>query len=263
MSVILETRNLHRSFGAVTAARDINVSISEGEVVGIIGANGAGKTTFVNMVTGYIKPSSGQILFYGNDITGLGPREVTDTGVARSFQIPQLFNSATVFENLMIAMGIADAGKLPLWQRLYRQARIESCRQMLKQFQIDEYATQPAQTLPQGVRKLLDIAMAMVHAPKLVLLDEPTSGITAAEKFALMEVVIDALQQRQVTILFIEHDMDIIGRYAGRVLAFYDGTILADGPPEQALADEQVKRYVIGEQLHKTPTSQEAQHAAN
>jgi branched-chain amino acid transport system ATP-binding protein len=105
--------------------------------------------------------------------------------------------------------------------------------------------------------------MAMVHAPKLVLLDEPTSGITAAEKFALMDVVIDALQQRQVTILFIEHDMDIIGRYAGRVLAFYDGTILADGPPEQALADEQVKRYVIGEQLHKTPTSQEAQHAAN
>jgi branched-chain amino acid transport system ATP-binding protein len=261
MSVILETRNLHRSFGAVSAARDINVAIEEGEVVGIIGANGAGKTTFVNMVTGYVKPTAGSILFYGNDITALGPREVTDTGVARSFQIPQLFNSASVFDNLLIAMGIAEAGRLPLWQRLYRRARVERCQQMLQQFQIGEYAGQPAQTLPQGVRKLLDIAMAMVHQPRLVLLDEPTSGITATEKFALMDVVIDALRQQQVTIMFIEHDMDIIGRYARRVLAFYDGTILTDAPTGQALADEQVQQYVIGEQLQQTREG--TRHAAN
>jgi branched-chain amino acid transport system ATP-binding protein len=246
MSVILEARQLNRHFGAVFAARDINVSVQDGEVVGIIGANGAGKTTFVNMVTGYIKPSAGHIFFQGRDITALAPREVTNIGIARSFQIPQLFDSATVFENLMIALGVAEASRLPLWRALYRRSRIARSRELLERFQIADYRDQPARTLPQGVRKLLDIAMAMVHAPRLVLLDEPTSGIAAAEKFGLMDVVIGALRQEQVTVLFIEHDMDIVGRYSARVLAFYDGTILADGPPEQTLRDEQVQRYVIG-----------------
>jgi branched-chain amino acid transport system ATP-binding protein len=263
MPPILHADRLNKTFGAVTAAEDVNVSIEAGEVVGVIGANGAGKTTFVNMVTGYLQPTSGRIYFQERDITGFDPRHATRIGICRSFQIPQLFATATAFENLMLAMGIAEGGAARFWAPLDEADRAARCEEVLRRYQILEYRDQYAQTLPQGVRKLLDIAMAMVHAPKLVLLDEPTSGITAAEKFALMDVVIDALQQRQVTILFIEHDMDIIGRYAGRVLAFYDGTILADGPPEQALADEQVKRYVIGEQLHKTPTSQEAQHAAN
>ena len=250
MTAVLETRNLDRNFGAVFAARDINVAIQDGEVVGIIGANGAGKTTFVNMVTGFVKPTSGQILFQGRDITALGPREVTNTGIARSFQIPQLFDSATVFENLLIALGVAEASGLPLWGALYRRERIARCEGILQRFQIDHYRDQTAQTLPQGVRKLLDIAMALVHNPRLIMLDEPTSGITAAEKYDLMEVVISALRQEQVTVLFIEHDMDIIARYAKRVLAFYDGAILADGPSEQALNDPQVQEYVIGLEMN-------------
>ncbi|MFO1350332.1 MAG: ATP-binding cassette domain-containing protein [Gammaproteobacteria bacterium] len=258
MNTVLETRNLHRSFGAVSAACDINVVIHDREVVGIIGANGAGKTTFVNMVTGYVKPSAGQILFQGRDITALGPRETTAIGIARSFQVPQLFPSATVAANLMIALGVAEAGKLPLWAPLYRRQRMARCAAILERFRIHEYHDQTVRTLPQGVRKLLDIAMAMVHAPRLVLLDEPTSGISATEKFALMDVVIGALREERVTVLFIEHDMDIVGRYAERLLAFYDGAILADAPTATVLADAQVRQYIIGATLRRG--ERDAQH---
>jgi branched-chain amino acid transport system ATP-binding protein len=248
MPAILEARNLHKTFGAVTAANNINVAFEEGTVVGVIGANGAGKTTFVNMVTGYLHPTSGGILFRGRDITGFGPKQATEIGICRSFQIPQLFNSATVFENLLIAMGIAEVSGAPWWRHLDTDERAERCDKTLRRYQIAEYRDQTAQTLPQGVRKLLDIAMATVHGPQLLMLDEPTSGISAAEKFSLMDIVIGALAQERVTILFVEHDMDIVERYAARVLAFYDGAIIADGDPATALRDAGVRRYVIGEE---------------
>lgn len=247
MSVILEARDLNRTFGAVAAAKDINVIVTEGETVGIIGANGAGKTTFVNIVTGYVKPTSGKVLFEGREITHLDPRGVVEAGLARSFQIPQLFGSATVFDNLLVAVGIAEAGARPFWQRLYEPERLERCQRTLAEFQIEQYRDQPVSTLPQGVRKLLDIAMAMVHGPRLVLLDEPTSGITSEEKFPLMDIVVGALKDQGLTVMFIEHDMDVVSRYADRVMAFFDGTILADGPTAQVLADASVRELVIGE----------------
>ena len=247
MSVVLETRELNRSFGAVAAAKDINVVVTAGETVGIIGANGAGKTTFVNIVTGYVKPTTGQVLFDGRDITRYHPRAVVDAGLARSFQIPQLFGSATVFDNLLVAIGIAEAQRKPWWHRLQVPERRARCERTLEEFQIAQYRDQPVATLPQGVRKLLDIAMALVHQPKLVLLDEPTSGITSEEKFPLMDIVVGALREQGLTVLFIEHDMDVVSRYAERVMAFYEGAILADGPTGKVLADESVRELVIGE----------------
>jgi branched-chain amino acid transport system ATP-binding protein len=249
VSVILETRNLNRSFGAVAAAKNINVVVTTGETVGIIGANGAGKTTFVNIVTGYVKPTTGEVLFDGRDITRYDPRAVVDAGLARSFQIPQLFGSATVFDNLLVAIGIAEAHEKPWWRRLHEPERQARCERTLEEFQISEYRDQPVATLPQGVRKLLDIAMALVHQPKLVLLDEPTSGITSEEKFPLMDIVVGALREQGLTVLFIEHDMDVVSRYAERVMAFYDGAILADGPTSEVLADDGVRELVIGEML--------------
>lgn len=256
MKVILETRDLNRSFGAVSAARDINVIVTEGETVGIIGANGAGKTTFVNIVTGYVKPTSGTVHFDGHDITQLSPRQIVQSGLARSFQVPQLFTSATVFDNLLVAVGIAQSKQRAFWQRLHEPERIAHCERMLEQFQITEYRDQLVSTLPQGVRKLLDIAMAMVREPKLMLLDEPTSGITSEEKFPLMDIVVGALQKQGLTVLFIEHDMDVISRYADRVMAFYDGEILADGPTAQVLANQAVRERVIGESLTHDARSQ-------
>jgi branched-chain amino acid transport system ATP-binding protein len=251
MVPLLEARGLEKTFGSVVAAANIQLAVNEHEVVGIIGANGAGKTTFVNMVTGYVKPSAGRILYDGREITALAPRAVTRIGISRSFQIPQVFLSATATENLLISLGVAERQLLRIWRRLRRPERLEEARAVLERFRIDGYAGQPAMLLPQGVRKLLDIAMAVVHRPRLLLLDEPTSGVAMEEKFGIMDTVMTAVREQKVTVLFVEHDMEIIQRYATRVLAFYDGTIIADGAPEHVLGDQQVRKFVIGEELHR------------
>lgn len=249
MAAILETKGLEKSFGSVTAAVGIDVAVDKHEVVGIIGANGAGKTTFINMVTGFVKPDRGRIFFHGRDITALSPRAVTNLGISRSFQIPQVFTSASVADNLLIALGAAERDRFSFWRPLRRKSLIESAAGQMKLFQIADFADHEAATLPQGIRKLLDIAMAVVRRPEILLLDEPTSGVSAEEKFQIMDTVMSALKAQEVTVLFVEHDMEIIARYAQRVIAFYEGTIIADGATEEVLAHEQVRKYVIGEDL--------------
>jgi len=251
VSIILESRNLRKNFGAVTAAADINVSIDGDSVVGLIGSNGAGKTTFLNMVTGYLKPTSGSIYFDGRDITALGPRQITRLGICRSFQIPQLFDTLTVRDNLLVGVGIvASAGKRWADAASTKGAPDEAVEAILDRFNLQSYRNMSAGTLPEGVRKLLDIAMAMVVRPKVLLLDEPTSGVSAEEKFVLMDLVMEAVRAQQVTVLFVEHDMEIITRYTHRVLAFSEGRIIADGEPEVALNDAEVRKYIIGETFH-------------
>lgn len=248
MSVILEASDINKTFGAVTAAKDINVTVAKDEIVGIIGANGAGKTTFVNMVTGWLPPTSGTIRFDGRDITGLAPRRITRLGICRSFQVAQVFMTATVFDNLMIALGIADSHGLGVLRPLRLAEREARAEAILRRYQIHEYRDQVASTLSQGIRKLLDIAMAMVAQPKILLLDEPTSGISVEEKFGLMDIVMSALKEDGVTVLFVEHDMEIVERYVGRVLAFYQGEIICDAPPDEALVDPKVIEFVIGDE---------------
>jgi branched-chain amino acid transport system ATP-binding protein len=248
---ILEVQNLGKTFGSVTAARDITVSIPPQQTVGIIGANGAGKTTFVNMITGYIKPSTGRILFEGRDITDLSPREITRLGVSRSFQVAQVFPTMSVLDNVAVALGIARRGAGALWRPLRTRRLLEDAQAILERYRIADYRDAAASTLPQGVRKLLDIAMAVAAEPRVVLLDEPTSGISVEEKYDIMEVVVGVLKAAGLTVLFVEHDMDIVERYADRVLAFYEGTAIADGPPAEVLHDEKVKEFVVGETLHR------------
>lgn len=248
---IIETRNLHKTFGAVTAAADVSVIVREGEVLGIIGANGAGKTTFVNMVTGYLKPARGQVIYRNRDITPLPPREVTRLGICRSFQIAQLFPDLTVIENALIALGIAASRRPAYWRPLRSGERIAKAEEILAAFGLRAERDRPAAVLPQGMRKLLDIAMAVVANPAVLLLDEPTSGISADEKFGIMDTIMAALKAAQVTVLFVEHDMEVVERYSRRVLAFYEGRIIGDGPPAEVLASEEVRRYVVGSELHR------------
>ncbi|MCR9072790.1 MAG: ABC transporter ATP-binding protein [Alphaproteobacteria bacterium] len=248
MTAILQASNLNKTFGAVTAAKDINVAVAKNEIVGIIGANGAGKTTFVNMVTGWLPPTSGTVRFDGKDITGLAPRRITRLGICRSFQVAQVFMTATVFDNLMIALGIADSHGLGVLRPLRLTEREARAEAILRRYQIYDYRDQVASTLSQGIRKLLDIAMAMVAQPKILLLDEPTSGISVEEKFGLMDIVMSALKEDGVTVLFVEHDMEIVERYVGRVLAFYQGEIICDAPPGEALVDPKVIEFVIGDE---------------
>ena len=258
MPPVLETTSLNKSFGAVVAADDVNISVGDREVVGIIGANGAGKTTFVNMVTGYLKPDRGRIRYMGGDITLLSPREVTGLGISRSFQIPQLFAELSALDNLLVALGVTPSARQGLWRPLKRGETVDAAARILDRYGIADYRTQKAGMLPQGVRKLLDIAMATVGEPKLVLLDEPTSGISVDEKFAVMDALMAILGDQGVTVLFIEHDMEIVERYGMRVVAFYDGRIIADGVPADVLADDDVRQYIVGAELHRRAVSGDA-----
>ncbi len=251
MAPVLEVHDLEKSFGGVVAARGIDVVVEEGETIGIIGANGAGKTTFVNMVTGYLPPSGGRIEFMGRSILGLSPRRITLLGLCRSFQVPQVFGSETVFENVMIALAIAEARGLGLLAPMFDPARAARAEAHMTRYQIADYRDVEADALPQGTRKLLDIAMATVRQPKLVMLDEPTSGISVEEKFALMDIIMAALRQERTTVLFIEHDMEIVERYVSRVLAFYQGEIICDAPPAEALVDPRVREFVVGQEHHR------------
>jgi branched-chain amino acid transport system ATP-binding protein len=251
---ILDAQKLTKRFGAVTAANDVSAAIEKDSVVGLIGTNGAGKTTFINMITGYIKPDRGSIHYDGRDITQLPPRDITRLGICRSFQIPQLYLSLTVFENMMVGLGIVLrnarlAGYFSLREGLvpgYNRPAAEVADHLLERFGLAEYRDRNAQVLPGGARKLLDIALTMVARPRILLLDEPTSGVSAEEKFGIMQMVLDAVRAEGTTVLFVEHDMEIVSRFAQRVLAFYDGRIIADAPPQAALADPDVQRYVAG-----------------
>lgn len=250
----LTVEKLSKSFGSVVAAADITVRFRAGETVAMIGANGAGKTTFVNLVTGYLKPSSGHIRFLGEDITGLRPRAIAKRGICRSFQTAQIVPEATAYENLLLALGIAEAGALPLWSPLEMPRRHNEANRLIEQYRLGEYAHRPAGQLPQGARKLLDVVMATARRPTLLLLDEPTSGVAAGEKFPLMDIMVAALRAQDMTIIFIEHDMDIVSGYAERILAFVDGRIVADGPPDDVMNDLTVRKHVIGSHHEPHPS---------
>ena len=248
MTSIFAVRDLEKSFGGVVAAKNIPVTVEAGETVGIIGANGAGKTTFVNMVTGHLSPSAGTIEFLGKSILGLPAREITALGLCRSFQVPQVFLSEPVFDNVLMAYGIAEESGLGMLNPLHNSERAGRVCNHLERYQILEHRNTPASALPQGVRKLLDIAMATVRKPQLLMLDEPTSGISVEEKFDLMEIIMTALKEEQTTVMFIEHDMEIVQRHVERVLAFSQGEIICDAPTAEAMVDEKVIEFVLGKE---------------
>jgi branched-chain amino acid transport system ATP-binding protein len=259
MPTILDARGLQKTFGAVTAASGISVSIEKDSVVGLIGTNGAGKTTFINMITGYLKPDVGSIYFEGRDITQLQPRDITRLHICRSFQIPQLYQSLSVHENMMAALGVIlhNAGLGGFFSRGrplvpgHDACAEDVADRTLERFGLAAYRDKNAQVLPGGVRKLLDIALTIVAKPRILLLDEPTSGVSADEKFGIMEMVMKVARDEGATVLFVEHDMEIVNRFAQRVLAFYDGRIIADAPPGIALNDPEVRRYVVGGALQR------------
>jgi branched-chain amino acid transport system ATP-binding protein len=246
MANVLETHRLTKSFGGVLAVDDVSVAVAPEEVVGIVGANGAGKTTFVNLVTGYLKPDQGRILYLGQDITARPPREVSGLGIARSFQIPQIYTNLTVRENVLIALAARERRSLRPWAPLSTKAREAEALSLLDPFGLRDHAARPVSELPEGGLKFLDIALASALLPRLLLLDEPTSGVSSKDKFGVMETLLRVLREGKVTVIFVEHDMDVVTRYAERVLAFAEGKILADGRPGDVLADPAVQKAVLG-----------------
>jgi branched-chain amino acid transport system ATP-binding protein len=244
---IIEVRAVSRTFDMLRAVDDITLEVGEGEVVGIIGTNGSGKTTLLNLITGYLQPTSGSIFFQGSDITGLSPRRVTALGIARSFQIPQLYTGLSVLENVLIAIATHSGHAANFWLPMRRPTWLAAADDVLTRFGLREHARQPVASLPEGGRKVLDVALSVILEPKLLLMDEPTSGVSAKDKFAVMETLIPVLRDRGVTTIFVEHDMEVVERYAGRALAFDGGKVIADGPVAAVLSSRDVRRAVLGE----------------
>ncbi|HEV8440417.1 MAG TPA: ATP-binding cassette domain-containing protein [Methylomirabilota bacterium] len=244
--LILQTVDLTKLFGMVMAANAINVEIRAGELVGIVGANGSGKTTFLNLITGYLTPDRGRILLLEKDRTGLPPREVTRLGIARSFQIPQLYTNLSVLDSLLLSLAArADKGT-GFWRPLYQQPWVDEGLETLKRFGLEAYAHRLASDLPEGGRKLLDIALSLALRPKLLLMDEPTSGVSIKDKFQVMDTLIKVVEETRLTTVFVEHDMEVVQRYGRRVLAFDNGRVIADGTPNAVLADPEVRKAVLG-----------------
>jgi len=243
---LLSTRGLSLSFGGVVAADAIDFDLEAGERLAVVGQNGAGKTTFINICTGYIKPDAGRVFFDGAEVTGQSPREITRRGVGRSFQLPQVFTEHTVRECLMLAAS-AVKQRRGFWLPMAAAVDAAEVDATLELLQLGPRAHDLASALPEGQRKLLDVAMALVLRPKLMIMDEPTSGVSSDEKHGLMAVVMRALDERRVTSIFVEHDIDIVRRYATRLAAWIAGRIAADGAPDEVLRDPVVIKNVIGE----------------
>ncbi|CAB3678292.1 MULTISPECIES: ABC transporter ATP-binding protein [Achromobacter] len=245
MKPLIQTTDLYLAFGGVVAADNINFELHEGERLAVIGQNGAGKTTFINICTGYLTPAKGKVYFDGKDVTAMAPRKIVRLGMGRSFQLPQLFTEHTVRQCVQIAAARRNK-ELSWFRSLESTIDAREVDATLDLVGLLPDADEACIELPEGKRKLLDVAMALALQPKLLIMDEPTSGVASEDKFALMETVMHALDERRVTSWFVEHDVDIVSRYATRVAAWIAGKVAADGSPEEVLNNPQIRSEVLG-----------------
>jgi branched-chain amino acid transport system ATP-binding protein len=223
------------------------MNIREGEIVSIIGTNGAGKTTLVNLISGYIKPDSGRILFFDKDITYASPYIRIKLGVGRSFQLIQLFGNITVLDNVRTALfskyGMIRRGLLPADR--YSSVTDEAIK-ILDNFNMSDKKDLTPTGLSEGDLKILDIAIAFALKSKLLLLDEPTSGVATNDKFKVMDSIVSAIKKEGISTLIIEHDMDIVSGYSDRVIVMHEGKIMAEGKPNEVMENKEVKATVFG-----------------
>ncbi len=247
MSSVLETRGLCKSFGALTVADQINFQLEAGSRHALIGPNGAGKTTFVNLLTGRLTPTSGRVFIGGQDVTALPQAERVRRGLGRTFQINSLFKKMSVLDN--VAMGVAERLKVAdkLWQpaRAFNAVRDESMA-LLELLGIAADAGLRITDLPYGKQRLVEIAIALGLQPKVLLLDEPAAGVPSMESDRILQAL-DALPA-DIAILIIEHDMDLVFRFAKRITVLVQGEVLCEGTPQEIAADKRVHQVYLGEQ---------------
>ncbi len=244
---MLEVRDLKKSFGRFLVIDGVSFRVAENEVVALLGPNGAGKTTLVNLISGHLRPDAGRILLSGRDITTAPPYRRIALGVARNFQITQLFEELSVLDNVRNCV-FSVSGRLGRFFKpaaSYHQATAEAL-DILATFHLDHLAELPAADLSEGDKKILDTAMAFALRSRFLLLDEPTSGVATADKFKVMDTIIAAISRRGTATLIIEHDMDIVSEYTDRVMVLAGGHILADGKPETVMQDPLVRETLFG-----------------
>ena len=248
MTVLLETKGVSKCYGALHALEEIDVVIRADEVVSVVGPNGAGKTTLVNLLTGLLTPTTGEVLFLGETIAGIGPVRLAERGLVRSFQLIQIFPQLTVEETIAAAVVSRQKKRWRVFASLAADREIGArVAEVAEIFGLAQRLATTAATLSQGEKKLLDVASAFALDPRIILLDEPTSGVSTAEKHAIMRTLLAAAKRTGVqSILLVEHDMDLVAAYSQRIIALAEGRVLADLPPERFFADPWLMESVIG-----------------
>jgi len=245
---ILETVGLEKRFGGIVAARDVSLSIEKGARHALIGPNGAGKTTVINLLTGVLRPTAGRIILAGDDITALRPHQRVQLGMARTFQINQLFLDLTPLETIGLAVS-ERLGHGSDWWRLVgsSSAVIEEIVAIIDRFRLTDIMHERTAILPYGKQRLLEIALAFACRPQVLLLDEPAAGVPDAERQELLATIGEL--PADVTVLLIEHDMDLVFSFADRISVLVNGGLLLDGAPEEVARDPRVKAVYLGEEL--------------
>jgi branched-chain amino acid transport system ATP-binding protein len=243
---VLETVALEKRFGGIVAANGVSLALRKGARHALIGPNGAGKTTLVNLLTGIWQPSSGHILLEGSDITGLPPHQRVRRGIARTFQINQLFGDLTPIETVGLAVCERQGAGRRWWRSLTHEPHIAAeCAEILQRFHLADVMCDRTGMLPYGKQRLLEIAVAIASRPRVLLLDEPAAGVPEAERRLLLDVV--AALPADVTVLLIEHDMDLVFSFAERVSVLVNGALIAEGSPQEVARDREVRAAYLGQ----------------
>ena len=247
MTAVLETQGLGRRFGALEAVADVSLAVEPGVLHAVIGPNGAGKTTLFHLMSGLLPPTAGRVLFRGEDVTSLRAPARCRRGISRTFQITSIFPELSVLENVRMAVQLKSGGNFQMFGggALLRETEGRA-RAALASLGLGGRAADLASTLPHGDQRLLEIAMAVAQAPELLLLDEPTQGLSAEDTAATVSVIRRLARERRLTIVLVEHDMDVVFDLAERISVLNFGRLIADGPPEKIRMDAAVQKAYLG-----------------
>jgi branched-chain amino acid transport system ATP-binding protein len=244
---LLETIDLKRYFGETRAVDNVNLKIEEHEFVSLVGPNGAGKTSLINVISALLAPESGRIIFKGEDITRLSVTQRVKAGIARSFQLVNLFDDLTTFDNVALAIFSRQGKTAHLGSLAHLDHEVTSeAVAILDQFALGPKRGDSARDLSQGERKLLDVALAYSLRPKLLFLDEPTSGVSTRDKGQIMDTIASVVRAEGITAVIVEHDMDVVFKYSDRIVVMAQGAVLAQGTPDEIRSNEQVAMILLG-----------------
>jgi ABC-type branched-subunit amino acid transport system ATPase component len=250
MTAALEVRGFNKAFGALPVTRDVNLTLERGARRALIGPNGAGKTTLVNLITGALKPSSGRVLLDGEDITTTSQAERARRGLARTFQINQLFRGLTVLENVGMAISEREGYANNMWRATgSNRAVLDEALVYLDSLRLVDDAIKLVRELPYGRQRLVEIAIALAQKPRVLLLDEPAAGVPSSESHLILDVV--ASLDPDIAILIIEHDMDVVFRFAKQITVLVQGAVLVEGTPDEIVNNEMVRAVYLGQEGHR------------
>lgn len=250
--LILQCRGIERSFGGLKALKGVDLHVNRGEIFGLVGPNGSGKTTMVNVVTGFYPPNAGRVTLFGQDITGVKPNRIARLGVARTFQNLALFRGMSVLDNILLGRHVhmrpSALSTLFYWVWAAREeyAHRRAAEDIIDFMQLQDIRDEPVEVIPMGLQKRVELARALVAEPRFLILDEPMAGMNQEEKEYIARFILDARDERNVSILLIEHHMDVVTAICDRIVVLSYGEIIAEGEPKAAIADPKVISAYLG-----------------